>query len=725
MVTLVVRNEATAASISASVRICGELRARLRVHRNSYVQITAGSRRSRVFRVNIDEDSIDPGTIVADHWPSIEGDREPFTEAPDVSVRVLSPAFVRVAQYIELTPLDHDPPKLPLPMARVLLKKLILHDDDGVLRFQQDGVEYGEWKYKAYFRGTRRRRRSRENPESSVGIVKDETLVMLLPFTSAGVYALQPQAVQPIGTHGEKMRDLLELSLFPHENSHETTSSAVMHPQSILLHGPSGSGKTTLLQLVAKELAVNVLTLDCTVLATPQYRIENIFTAALRIQPSMILLEDLELIFPRALDETKYKLICRFVACLDHIRRNGGDRVVIVGVVTTIHALNAKIRQVFEEEVALDIPDKMWTVKLFSDLLPRPDLVTDEFKRSVAIKYGQRPSHIVAIARKLWELFNQNATIDQSELESAIEQYGREVATSASNANNLQSSVPNVSWDDIGGLTSVKQKLMEMVVWPLEKPQVFLRMGITPPLGMLLYGPPGTGKTMLAKAAARASGCNFLNVSASDLMKAEFGESEKAITRVFDTARALSPCMVFIDEFQSLFGNRTTTGVTTSRMISQLLIEMDSLKAISDDRVQFSNDSTSLVASDRVFVLAATNALSAIDPAFLQPGRFENVVYVGLPQSDERRAILELQRSKMPWHSDVELDVLVEATEGANAASVVALCQAAAIAAMQRTGEQSQEQVISMQDFTSALATGFFAFTREEEDNAAEEYSEA
>lgn len=217
------------------------------------------------------------------------------------------------------------------------------------------------------------------------------------------------------------------------------------------------------------------------------------------------------------------------------------------------------------------MPEKQWTADLLRSLLPA-DLIDDtspssrELLISIAVRYGQRPSNIASIARQVRMKRSQQLS-HSFNLETEIESFAREISSNfGGSSSSLTSSVPDVSWSDIGGLESVKQNLLEMVVWPLERPHVFLYMGISPPLGMILHGPPGTGKTMLAKAAASASGCNFLNLSASDLMKAEFGESEKAITRAFDSARALSPCMVFIDEFQSLFGNRSTAGVVQSLM---------------------------------------------------------------------------------------------------------------------------------------------------------------
>ncbi|RLN98063.1 hypothetical protein BBJ28_00008481, partial [Nothophytophthora sp. Chile5] len=638
--------------------------------------------RPRVLRLEIDAGSAPIGrpTVEIDHWPSCCDDSVDVTArcsgAPQsgsqVEVWCVAPSAVRVVQYLALAPASDDHPKVALAFVKSLLRQRILTGHTGTTALQRDAVDYGQWAYQAYFRGQSRvddADCATVNP-LDVGVVTDQTLVLMFPFTTT---ARCNQPRQPIGFHARGFRELVAMALRSSSASSwvsETAVSTVSVPHSLLLHAPSGAGKTTLVLQVAEELSANLLVLDGGLLSSPQLRLEDFFSAAMRIQPCVLLLEDLELLFPMTLDETKYKLVCRLVNCLESIR--------------TVSC----------------VPDKQWTLDLLTSLLPSSSTLRREFLMSMTVRYGQRPSNIVSIAQQICMRLSQedSRTLSVETLESEVAAFAREISSSSQGADTLSSSVPDVSWDDIGGLESVKQSLLEMVVWPLEKPQVFRRMGIAPPLGMVLHGPPGTGKTMLAKATAKASGCNFLNLAASDLMKAEVGESEKAITRAFDTARALSPCMVFIDEFQSLFGNRSTAGQTTSRMISQLLMELDALKAVSDDNeahvaatdapIAASSPTTasamSSLATGRVFVLAATNCLSAIDPAFLQPGRFENVVYVGLPNASERSAILEIQRGKMPWHSDVELQTLVEATDGANAASLIALCQAAAIQAMQR-----------------------------------------
>ncbi|KAG1703266.1 hypothetical protein DVH05_008175 [Phytophthora capsici] len=673
------------------------------------------SHQSVVFHLDIDENlsKEDVSTVRIDNWPY--KDRcEAVNLNGEVVWTLLAPSDVRVVQYLALAPVGKNQPKLALPFVRSLLRGRILTGRAGSILLRRDGLEYGEWSYESYYRG-RNGTTEQEGLAFEGGLVTDKTLTLLFPSatSSSRVLTSSKRNYQPIGAHARGFRELVAMALET-VTSGDDEEQSLTAPHSLLLHAPSGAGKTTLVHQIADELRANILVLDGGLLASPQLRLEDFFSAALRIQPCVLLLEDLELLFPMTLDETKYKLVCRLVNCLQCIQNTGSSRVAVIGTVSVLSTLHSKVRQLFTEEVFLDVPDKQWVVELLASLLPPSNSLRQEFLMSLAVRYGQRPSNIASIAQQIRTRLSQEDSGNLDALEAEIAATARDISSTSNGADTLSSSVPDVSWEDIGGLEQVKQNLIEMVVWPLEKPQVFRRMGISPPLGMVLHGPPGTGKTMLAKAAAKASGCNFLNLSASDLMKAEIGESEKAITRAFDTARALSPCMIFIDEFQSLFGNRSTAGQTTSRMISQLLMELDALRAVSDDSEAFVATSSSV--TGRIFVLAATNALNAIDPAFLQPGRFENVVYVGLPNASERMAILEIQSSKMPWHGDVDVSRLVKETDGANAASLIALCQSAAIQAMQRipSSAPEDEQCIAMIDFSAALVKGNFDFKNSE-----------
>ncbi|KAG6610311.1 atpase aaa [Phytophthora cinnamomi] len=505
-----------------------------------------GMHRMRVFRLEIDEKLEEYGAVKVriDHWP--EGDTEGSCNAVKtgggVEVECISPSEVRVVQYLALAPAGDSQPKLALPFVRSLLRGRILSGRAGSIALQSDGLDYGRWTYEAFFRG----RRAEDGAlEFDGGVVTDQTLVLMFPSASTASSRGEPK-YQPVGAHARGFKELVAMALrgveMPGGDDAHGGAKTIAAPHSLLLHAPSGAGKTTLVHQIAKELLANLLVIDGGLLASPQLRLEDFFSVALRIQPCVLLLEDLELLFPMTLDETKYTLVCRLVSCLESIQKSESVRVAVIGTVSVLGTLHSKVRQLFTEEVFLDVPDKQWTLDLLTSLLPSSNTLRPEFLMSLAVRYGQRPSNIAAIAQQI------GAVSDDSEMHSNTTE------------------------------------------------------------------PPAMGS----------------------------------------------------------------------------------------------------ISTGQIFVLAATNALSAIDPAFLQPGRFENVVYVGLPNASERKSILEIQRSKMPWSQDVDFAKLVEETDGANAASLIALCQSAAIQAMQRIPPNApvDEQCIAMADFVAALAKGNFDFQK-------------
>ncbi|NOZ88446.1 MAG: AAA family ATPase, partial [Crenarchaeota archaeon] len=242
-----------------------------------------------------------------------------------------------------------------------------------------------------------------------------------------------------------------------------------------------------------------------------------------------------------------------------------------------------------------------------------------------------------------------------------------------------------VHWDDIGGLEDVKQQLREAVEWPLKHPEVFRRLGITPPKGVLLFGPPGTGKTLLAKAAATESGANFIAVRGPEVLSKWVGESEKMIREIFRKARQHSPAIVFFDEIDAIAQTRgafDTSGVTY-RIVNQLLAELDGIVPLSN-----------------VVVIAATNRPDILDPALLRPGRFDKVVYVPPPDKKARLEILRIHTRKMPLADDVDLELLAIRTEGYSGADLAALVREAAMLALR---EDINATKIHMRHFLKAL----------------------
>merc|ERR1712012_426185 len=246
--------------------------------------------------------------------------------------------------------------------------------------------------------------------------------------------------------------------------------------------------------------------------------------------------------------------------------------------------------------------------------------------------------------------------------------------------------IPQVSWTDIGGLDNLKLKLRQAVEWPIKHPEVFTRMGITPPKGLLMYGPPGCSKTMIAKALANESGLNFLSIKGPELFSKWVGESERAVREVFRKARQVKPAIIFFDEIDAVGGSRGGSGgggKVGDRVLAQLLTEMDGVETLTG-----------------VTIVAATNRPDMMDQALLRPGRLDRVVYVPLPDLETRRKVLEVHTRKIPLATDVNLEEVAQSTEGYSGAEVAAVCNEAALAALE---ESVDTQVVEGMHFKLSL----------------------
>ncbi|MCK4652329.1 MAG: AAA family ATPase, partial [Methanosarcinales archaeon] len=241
--------------------------------------------------------------------------------------------------------------------------------------------------------------------------------------------------------------------------------------------------------------------------------------------------------------------------------------------------------------------------------------------------------------------------------------------------------IPHVSWEDVGGLDVARQELQEIIEWPLKEPGRFEKMGITPPKGILLYGPPGTGKTLLAKAAASESNANFISVNGPQLLSKWIGESEKAIRETFKKAKQVAPAIIFFDELDALAPVRgTDTSRVTDRVLNQLLTEMDGLQSLQE-----------------VVVVAATNRPDIVDPALIRPGRFDRLVYAGVPTKEGREEVLKIHTKKMPL-SGVNISELAELAEGYVGSDLESLCREAGMLAMREDFDY-----VEMRHFEEAL----------------------
>src|SRR3989440_3159729 len=246
--------------------------------------------------------------------------------------------------------------------------------------------------------------------------------------------------------------------------------------------------------------------------------------------------------------------------------------------------------------------------------------------------------------------------------------------------------VPSVNWADVGGLTQVKQELQEAVEWPLKKPEVFKRVGIKPPKGILLFGPPGCGKTMLARAVATEGEANFISIKGPELFSKWVGESEKAIREVFRKGRTAAPSIIFFDELDSVVPRRGTgfgdSGVS-ERVISQLLTELDGIESL-----------------ENVVVIGATNRPDIIDQAILRPGRFDRLIYVPSPEHATPLPILKVHTRNLPLAHDVDLDQLATQTQSYSGADLEAVCREAGLVSLRRDIDTKS---VTIEDFRDAL----------------------
>jgi transitional endoplasmic reticulum ATPase len=251
--------------------------------------------------------------------------------------------------------------------------------------------------------------------------------------------------------------------------------------------------------------------------------------------------------------------------------------------------------------------------------------------------------------------------------------------------------IPNVSWDDVGGLADIKQELKESIEWPIKHPHVFTKMGIKPPKGVLIFGPPGCGKTLLAKAVANESEANFISVKGPEVLSKWVGESEKAVREIFKKAKQAAPCLVFFDEVDAVASTRgMEVGARVGeRVLNQILTEMDGLEELHN-----------------VVVIAATNRPDMLDPALLRPGRFDKLLLVQIPDEDARKEIFKVHTRDMPLDESVEIERLVKMTDGYVGADIEALCREAAMLAIRETlaeGSDIETKKVTSDHFIDAM----------------------
>ncbi len=503
-----------------------------------------------------------------------------------------------------------------------------------------------------------------------------------------------------------KVREMIELPL-KHPELFKTLG--INPPKGVLLYGPPGTGKTLIARAVANESGASFFSIQGPEIMSKFYgeteeNLRMVFEKAAQEAPSIIFIDELDSIAPKRDDvrgELERRMVAQLLTLMDGMKSR--QNVVVIGATNRPDAIDPALRRPgrFDREIEIGVPDTQGRYEILQIHTRGMPVEGGDEKREEILKWLASVTHgfvgadlaalsreaaMKALRRYLPEInldkpinpeFLEKMKVIEEDFKGAL----REVEPSS--LREVLVEVPNVHWEDVGGLEDVKEKLKEVVELPIKEPERFESLGIRPPRGVLLYGPPGTGKTLLAKAVATESEANFISVKGPEIMSMWVGESERAVREIFKKAKQAAPSVIFFDEFDAIAPVRVS-GINNNRaieqVVNQLLTSMDGLESL-----------------EGVVVIAATNRPDIIDPALMRPGRFDRQIYIGVPDIESRKKILAVHTRRMNT-GDIDLDVLAKRTEGFVGADLESLCREAGMNAL-RSGRDR----VMQEDFDAAL----------------------
>ena len=512
-----------------------------------------------------------------------------------------------------------------------------------------------------------------------------------------GVGNLVDVSYEDIGGLKEEVKKVREMIEIPLKRPELFEKLGIAPPKGVLMHGPPGTGKTLLAKAVASEsdahfIAINGPEIMSKYVGGSEENLREYFEEAEENSPSIIFIDELDAIAPKREEtngEVERRTVAQLLTLMDGLKSRG--QVVVIGATNRPDSLDPALRRPgrFDREIEIGVPDseeRKEVLEIHTRNMPLADDVDlDKIANTTHGFVGADLESLckeaaMRVVRRILPEIQNDEEIPKEVMEKIVvtgddfKNAQKEIQPSALREVLVQ--IPDIKWDDVGGLEDVKQELKEAVEWPLKHPETFQRLGIRPPKGTLLYGIPGTGKTLLAKAVASESEANFISVKGPELLSKWVGESEKGVREVFRKAKQASPTVIFFDEIDAIAstrsGNDTDSGVT-KRVVNQLLTEMDGLEELED-----------------VAIIAATNRPDILDAGLMRPGRFDRHIQVKEPDEEARISIFKVHTKGMPLADDVDIKKLAKNTEGYVGADIEAVCREAAMLALRDDLEASE-----------------------------------
>jgi transitional endoplasmic reticulum ATPase len=542
------------------------------------------------------------------------------------------------------------------------------------------------------------------NPSGVVKVTKETNIVVKEEPVSEEILKSEVRYEDIGGLKNEiqKIREMVELPL-RHPELFERLG--IEPPKGVLLYGPPGCGKTLLARAVATESEANFISINGPELVSKyvgesEERLREVFREAEENAPSIIFIDEIDAIAPKREEvsgEVERRMVSQLLTLMDGLKKRG--EVIVIAATNRPNAIDPALRRPgrFDREIEIGVPDRNGRREILQIHTRNMPLAKDvDLEQLATITHGFTGADLAALCREAAMLTLRRVLpkidVEQEVIPNEILLSIEVTMDDFMNAlKGIQPSalrevfveVPNVHWEDIGGLEDVKKELYEIVELPFKKPELFEKMGIRPVKGVLLVGAPGTGKTLLARAVATESEANFISVKGPELLSKYVGESEKALREVFRKAKLAAPCIIFIDEIDGIAAirGRGDETLVNERMVDTLLTEMDGLQTLKN-----------------VVVIAATNRPDVLDPALLRQGRFDRIIELPIPDLRTRIEIFKVHTRKMPLAKDVSLEELAKQTEGYTGAEIEGICREAGLNAI-----RNNRSVVKLEDFEEGM----------------------